>query len=529
MKKKLLMLAEKYLALVMVFVIVIGVCLLFSSRKSGMFIDEIYTYGLSNSRYAPFLRDIKDGDMIGKSFTREELADYMLISADEGFDLGSVYYNQANDVHPPLYYWLFNAVSSVFRNDASMRPALGLDLVLYLITLALLWKLCVKLFDRRQIAAAVTILYGISSLGLSTMLMIRMYVLLTLLTVWLAYLIACQLEAPSLKLAVLSGLCIFLGVMTQYYFVFYAFFLCAAYVIVMLVKKQYRAAGIFSLCALAGVALLVPVFPYCLDHLFSGKLVSGGSALSNLTNFSQYAFRFSRFFGETRHGLKAALIIAILALVLLIVLARRLRLQLRIGTVSFASLVIIVPAFVTLVLVAVISPVDEARYIYNIAPIFVLAVGFLLYLLDRAMWVHGTERMRNIALLAAAVCALWFARSAPPEYLYPEYKEYDALVAEHSGDPCVYFNDNTFEAMTQDLLQLQAFDTVYVTDREHCADFTDYAGESNELVAYFDISEYWGSGYKPEELLREIADKTDFDRAEPLYQNGLSAAYILSK
>ena len=36
-------------ALVLVFVIVTGVCFLFAGRKSGMFIDEIYAYGLSNS------------------------------------------------------------------------------------------------------------------------------------------------------------------------------------------------------------------------------------------------------------------------------------------------------------------------------------------------------------------------------------------------------------------------------------------------------------------------------------------------
>ena len=73
MKKILKKACSKYLALVLVLLLVSAVCLLFSSRKSGMFIDEIYTYALSNSDHAPFLIDLKNGEMVGTVFTREEL------------------------------------------------------------------------------------------------------------------------------------------------------------------------------------------------------------------------------------------------------------------------------------------------------------------------------------------------------------------------------------------------------------------------------------------------------------------------
>ena len=43
---------KKYAALLLALIVISGVCFLFSSRKEGMFIDEIYTYGLSNSYYA---------------------------------------------------------------------------------------------------------------------------------------------------------------------------------------------------------------------------------------------------------------------------------------------------------------------------------------------------------------------------------------------------------------------------------------------------------------------------------------------
>ena len=104
---------KKYLPLICALAGITFVFLFFAFQKSGMFIDEIHTYGLSNSYYQPFVKDIKDGDMIDKVYTRQELINFTQINGDEGFDFGSVYYNQTMDVHPPLYYWIVNIISSI--------------------------------------------------------------------------------------------------------------------------------------------------------------------------------------------------------------------------------------------------------------------------------------------------------------------------------------------------------------------------------------------------------------------------------
>ena len=97
---------KKHGPLLLVLAVILAVCLLFAQRKNGMFIDEIYTYGLSNSHYAPFLEDVAGGELEGAVLTRQDLLDYVTVGEGEFFDLGSVYYNQVHDVHPPLYYWL---------------------------------------------------------------------------------------------------------------------------------------------------------------------------------------------------------------------------------------------------------------------------------------------------------------------------------------------------------------------------------------------------------------------------------------
>ena len=505
-----------------------AVCLLFSARKQGMFIDEIYTYGLSNSSYRPFLCGTdKYGRIEHSVVTREELLDYVSITGDEGFDFGSVYFNQVHDVHPPLYYWLFNAASTLARGSFSKWTGLALDGALYLLAAGLLYVLVRKLGGGRYNAAAAAALYGLSVIGLSTMVMIRMYVLMTLLTVVLMVFIAELMRQFRPRTCVFVGLTLLAGLLTQYYFVFFAFFLCAAYVLRALLKKQYRALAWFIPCALLGALSLLLVFPAALDHLFSGELVSGESAAENLRNFAQYPVRLRTFTGFALHGLKAAIYTGLAALAAFCFGFKRLRGR----DVSLDWLVFIVPAFLSFVLVAVISPVDEARYIYNLIPAFVLAVSFLLYLLEKAF--DGAKRPRFSAavFLAIAALAVWEARCAPPDYLYPEHAAYNAALEERSGDPCVFFAEPewAFVPMTEDLIQLLHFPEVYVTDQASLAPMLDYVGDADEVVVYIDVSEFWSSGYDADALLARIRDETGFRRAEELFTTGLSTTYVISR
>lgn len=55
------------------------------------------------------------------------------------------------------------------------------------------------------------------------------------------------------------------------------------------------------------------------------------------------------------------------------------------------------------------------------------------------------------------------------------------------------------------------------------------SGGADEFVAYVDISVFWSSGYDPDKIISALADASDYDKAELLYQNGLSATYLISK
>ena len=518
---------RKHAALLAALMIISAVCFLFAGRKEGMFIDEIYSYGLANSYYAPFVTDLKDGDLRDKVMTRQELVDYLAVGEDDGFAFGSVYYNQVRDVHPPLYYWLLNIASSVTPGVFSMWTGLVLGYIIFMLTLILLYALVLTLFDSRAAGVSAVLLYGLSTIGLSTMLMIRMYMLLAFLTVLLACGVARLLRDGHPSGYIMSAAAIFLGLLTQYYFVFYAFFLCGLFVIYALCKKEFKKAGIFAASAFGAVGLFILAFPACFDHLFADALVSGGSAVENLKSVWQYGERLSWFFRESIHRMKGIVYVSAALVLLCVLRARRLWGALKRKELRLDSLIIIAPAFLTFALVAIISPVTEIRYIYNIVPIFVVADALMMYWLWEIDADTAPAAVRWLAVALIAAVALVQCRALAPDYLFDEYSDYDELLSAHSDAPCVYMNDNFYSPITYDMLQLMNFEDFLVTADAKSEALAEYVGEAEELVVFIDISKVWASGFDAGEVLSALHESTGFESADRLYSNGFSDVYLM--
>ena len=528
MRNKIIKISSLFLLLIMV----ISTCLIFADRKSGMFIDEIYTYGLSNNHQGAYLNSIKDRSLEDKVFSRQDLLDYVVVNNGESFDFKAVYYNQAEDVHPPLYYWLFNIASSLTPGVFSKWTGIVLDLVIYTAALVFLYMLLNRLFKSHLVSLAGVAVYGFSLLGFNTALMIRMYVLVTMLTVLLAYLIARLMEEKKASLYILTALTIFAGVMTQYYFVFYAFFLCGFYVFYCLYKKDFKGTLVFALSAFAGIGLMLICFPHCLDQLFADKLVSGGNAVENLSNTSQYAERLMYYYSEVRHGLKAAIIIGLAVFAALLVFTKKVLKSIKNGDIQLKSLLFIVPAFITLVLVALISPVMDQRYVYNIVPMFVVAVCLLIHALEVSTAdIKFFNYLKWAALILLILFTLFFARRSTPIYQYPEHENYNTMLSQYSESPCLFITDEHFEGPTQSFIQLLSFDSVFMSSNPDSAALDDYlAGFGSDVcVVYIDVDKFWSSGFDAEEMLSRILESTEFESSDMLYSYGLTQTYLLSK
>ena len=118
--------------------------------------------------------------------------------------------------------------------------------------------------------------------------------------------------------------------------------------------------------------------------------------------------------------------------------------------ICFNSLLIITPAVPAFLLVAILSPVQEHRYLYNLVPLFVLGVSFLFHVLEEGV---GEFRfsyiVKKVAVLLVAFTELWNAKALPPTSLFTESSKYDAICESYSALPCVYLSNGYFAPVTQ--------------------------------------------------------------------------------
>ena len=528
MKNKITSLLRENRILLLIILISVLVSVFFGFRKEGMFLDELYSYGLSNSHYAPFVENIKGGNFIDKVITNDELSDYITVAKGEGFNYGSVYYNQSQDVHPPLFYMLLHTVCSFFPGMFSKWFGLGLNMAIFALTLIMLYKTSELIFNNKNVSCIAALFYGLSHAALSTVNMIRMYMLLAFFTVLLAYFILKFLRQKKWQSCLAIGLTIFLGLFTQYYFVFYAFFVCATVVIYLLAKKDIKNAAIFGISAILGVLLMYLCYPFCIQHLFADKVVSGGSAVDNLTNLSIYAGRIKHFTTDLIDSMIIAVIISVLMAVVILLGRRKKTISCEEKDTRTKVLLLFVPALLTHILAAIISPYLIIRYIYNIIPILMLIPAYIAYRMlsvknNDKKWFFGT--VTAIALVAAVTLTI-----QGPTWLYRNYTAYDEVMEKQEGKLCVYMTQNADYGIVSDLPQLLNFDEIFVTDDVDSEALYEYMEkqEKDKGVVVYIAEDLEMENVTHEEILSEFEEKYGYSDYSLLFDGkDFSVAYLV--
>ncbi len=153
---------EKY---TFIFLAVIIICqllviTLFGVLKKSYFVDEIHTFGLSNSYYKPFITWNEEPN---SWHDKEFYLNFLTVQDDERFAYNSVYYNQVHDVHPPLYYIGIHTLCSFFPNIFSKWLGIIFNMFFFSGTIIFLFLLSKLIFEDKLLSIVICIAYGFSS------------------------------------------------------------------------------------------------------------------------------------------------------------------------------------------------------------------------------------------------------------------------------------------------------------------------------------------------------------------------------
>ena len=148
------------------------------NKKKGYHSDEIYSYGLSNSFYQPFISSDyfsqTEYKNVDEWISGQMLRDYVTVQPGETFRYDSVWYNQANDRHPPLYYAVLHTICSFFPNTYS--PVFGyiINYICFIVMQVFLYKLALNMLKSKYLALLLCCFWGFSTGATDLTIFIRM-------------------------------------------------------------------------------------------------------------------------------------------------------------------------------------------------------------------------------------------------------------------------------------------------------------------------------------------------------------------
>ena len=342
----------------------------------------------------------------------------------------TVYANQANDVHPPLYYLLLNLVCSFFPGTYSDWYPFVVNLAFLLLSCVMLYRIA-RRFGGEALALSAVALYGLSCGFVSTAVLFRMYAALTFFCCWA---LLCHLRLleegwrASRGTACQLVLVNVLGFYTQYYFIIYSVFLALVSLVSMLVCRRGKSALRYLGLMLLAVCVSLVIWPVSVYHIFGGYRGTEAFANANLAQFAQHLNEYASILSGALLGgsKKLALALALLFAAAAVFAALRAgknkpcaepHCDVRAALVRW--LLVLCPAAGYFFIVMQIAPYQVDRYVMCLYPPLALTLMCVLAFVIRQLC---RSKAVQACALAAAVLALstFGMRRVGPNYLYRE-------------------------------------------------------------------------------------------------------------
>ncbi len=456
---------NKIVITLLIIIISLGVItrIYIGSKKEYLQIDEGYSYGLMNYEQIDLT---KKDDLYNNWHTKEYYKDYLSINSEEALDFMPVYENQKNDVHPPFYYLLLRIAASFTIDSFSMWTGIILNIIIYAISSIFIYLIANKIFNNKVYALLMVLINTFSYAAIETTIFIRMYALNGLNLLMVLYLHMCCLnkENLSLKQLIPMSILIIIGSLTHYYYLVFLFVLYVIYMLYNICKKNFKNAIRYTIMMVISAIVSLVIFPYSFVHIFMGY--RGTGAVSKLESIEQIWNSLGRYLGilnnNTFNGILIFLvIISFIIIVYKIVKNRKLVIEFKDKNFWF----MFIPAFFYFILVALVSPYKEIRYIMPVCPFMIIGIFYLIkVLLEKVISSKNTFIVLNIIFITMLI----YPKLTDIEisYLYKGYGATVERIEEHHNIPMLYILNLKDNRFLDDVYLYSKVDNSFILDSD---------------------------------------------------------------
>lgn len=460
----------------------------YCNMKSGYFVDEIWSYGLSNSYYHAQIWE--DGALDETRVDPETLEDYIVVREGEEFTYGSVMYNQTHDCHPPLFYMVLHTVSSFFPNEFSKWFGLIPNLFYFVITVLFLYKISKLFFANTYYTLVPVVMYGFSLIAVDSVTYIRMYMMWTMWSTMFAWfhLYTFVKKKVDVRMMMFLFLAAAGGLFTQYFFVIFAFPWVILYMLWLFWEKKWKDMGKYVATGCLAIAVVIGIYPTCVLAILGKQPGHSEAMYNNINNLSDFEEKWVRFNGimdkQLFGGIMSILILVTFLFLayylvtricwnvkvdrieggLLLEVSKRERAKKRtwkIGELQFMAGAIFVTCMFYYVIVVKISPLYYARYFMPLCPEIYLLFCLLVFAIAK-LWKQSGKSILVIMMMCAILVDGYTFYKENPEYLYEEKENNPKYAAAYGDVVCAYFYaPGNIYLMINNILELVHFEDLY--------------------------------------------------------------------
>lgn len=518
-----------------VMLVCVAVFCFFVSCKQGFHMDELLSFELANAEFNPwivttqpegrlakFVHQEIDGETFGETLgnladtvrdvlqnrgnsklltykadvyeepvwiTSEQFSDYITVKSGDAFNYLSVYFNVKDDNHPPMHFMVLHTVSSLFQGRISPWMGCVINMAAVAWVMILLYRICRLTApalgmgkDGRRLGLMTALFYGLSTGALATVLLIRMYGMVTLWCVLYFYLILKKWQDASFdkkngKLILVTAL----GFWTQYFFLFYCLLLAAVVSVCLGKAGRRRELFCFVRSMVTAVVVGVLAFPFAIPDVFSSG--RGVEALGNLSRgLSGYGMRLAAFGGilmDRGIGYYTLCLVLLLAAVAwaggrkgrmaegdpgLKDAERAEAAEKPAGGMGGGQSVfwwmLVFPVAGYFLLAARMSPYLVDRYIMPVFPFASLLLMLVIFrLIEKTYHVYPERQTKRLAVVVCQILILfqlWNLVCYDGSYLYEGYDFQRRFAEENAEYPCICIYDGV--GYYENLLEFASYD-----------------------------------------------------------------------
>ena len=474
--------ALKYL--IIIILILIGIRVYFGYQKEDFFMDETFSYTLMNMKEgAGMIQTAPEFNNIWIS--GDKIKNMLVVGKDEVLRYDIVYYNQTQDVHPPLYYFLLHTASALSFGNFTKWTGIILNIIIFVGICAVLYIIGKKIFKSTIWAFVLVAIYGVSTGAIFSTLFIRMYELLILFVLLYLNKIIDILKTNVIenknisKKDIIQLVTIFvLGMLTHYHFIIISVLISLVLFIIMLFKKV----KISRICTYVGINILglliySAIYPSFYTHMFGTQ--RGTESTGNLLNLADYADRIKRginVFDVNIFGEVGKIIIPIFILFITLAVIKKIlenglkKVEEKDGKKEETECIdkyilgiVIISTIIYFMLVSKIVPFMSIRYFLIIVPLIHIVLVYIFKFVMETLVKKEILRISMVVIIILGYMLISLTVAEKNEFLYKGSNNMYKEIEKTGVKDYIYYYNNFYE-VNSDITRYTKDVNVYFAD-----------------------------------------------------------------